>query len=213
MGAMQPERPSNEEPQTTGPGQSPEPMPLVEITSNNSDSIKSPRRKKRHATPVIGRARKLEIVQLRLNGAQWYEVLEWIRTREAEPVTEKNPANCWTSEYKLSLASVFWYIGEADKIISELAEINRDRAYKKHLAQRQNLYAKAVNMGDIGNALRVLDSMAKLQDLFPSNSKSDQTGGSQIIDATPKTDLSKLTDEELEAYERLIRKAAAGNGG
>lgn len=197
-------RPSNDDGETTGPEQSPEPMPLVEINSETNSRAK----RKRHATPAIGQARRLEVAQLRLDGAQWYEVFEWIRVREAEPIQPGKPPNCWHSERPLTKAAIFWYIGEADKMILELAEADRTRAYRKHLAQRQNLYAKAVNMGDIGNALRILDSMAKLQDLFPSNSKTETTGGSQVVNATPKADLSKLTDEELDQYERLIRKAS-----
>ena len=39
---------------------------------------------------------------------------------------------------------------------------------RRHLAQRRNLYAKAVSAGDVRTALAVLDSEAKMLRLFPT---------------------------------------------
>ena len=44
----------------------------------------------------------------------------------------------------------------------------RRQSLVKHLARRDDLYAKAVNAGDLRTALAIADSEAKLRRLFPA---------------------------------------------
>jgi hypothetical protein len=58
-------------------------------------------------------------------------------------------------------------IRRADDLLIEQQEKKRKRAIGLQLAKRGALYARAVNAGDYGTALRVLDSECKLRGLFP----------------------------------------------
>jgi hypothetical protein len=53
----------------------------------------------------------------------------------------------------------------------------RDQLIRRHLAQRRNLYAKAVLAGDLRTALACVQDEAKLEGLYPSERKPDDGRG------------------------------------
>jgi hypothetical protein len=59
------------------------------------------------------------------------------------------------------------YMTEAHRRIKERYEARADYSFSKHMLRREQLYAHAVGAGDFGTALRILDSEAKLEGLFP----------------------------------------------
>ena len=59
------------------------------------------------------------------------------------------------------------HIAKADELQAVSCRASRKKLTRRHLAQRRNLYAKAVSQGDVRAALAVLDSEAKLLDLYP----------------------------------------------
>jgi hypothetical protein len=74
------------------------------------------------------------------------------------------------------------YISRADKLIAESCRSSRKKLLRRHLAQRRNLFAKAILAGDYRTALAVARDEAELQGLYPAK-KTEVTGkgGSPIV--------------------------------
>jgi hypothetical protein len=121
---------------------------------------------KARATKAIKERRVEEVLRIRLDGAEFWDVLQYIAEKQeagegvwavpdgGKPIAER---------------TVWWYIQRADQLLAETSrnEAGRKKLRRRHLAQRRNLYAKAVSQGDIRAALSCLDSEAKLLDLYP----------------------------------------------
>lgn len=112
-------------------------------------------------------ARIEDVLRIRLDGAEFWDVREYAREKCAE---DGSP---WHTEGGkcLSDGQLFRYIARADKLIGESCRSSRKRLLRRHLAQRRNLYGKATNSGDVRAALACLDSEAKLVGLFDAPSK------------------------------------------
>lgn len=95
-------------------------------------------------------ARVAEVLRIRLDGAAFHDVVEYAR--------EKG--------WSVSERQVGRYIAAADALLVERMERGRTRLLARHLAQREALFARAVNSADFRTALAVADSSAKLQGLF-----------------------------------------------
>ena len=105
-------------------------------------------------------ARIEEILRIRLDGAELWDIREYVREKCAEA------GSIWESQKCLSDAQLYRYLARADKLIAQSCRSSRKRLLRRHLAQRRNLYAKAVNAGDIRTALSVLSDEARLLDLY-----------------------------------------------
>lgn len=117
----------------------------------------------RKATKAVVVRRVEEVLRIRLDGAEFWDVREYAREKEQEA------GSAWQlpeGGKPLSDGQLWRYIGMADKMIAGSCRASRKRLLRRHLAQRRNLYAKAVSQGDIRAALAVLDSEAKLTGLF-----------------------------------------------
>src|SRR5262249_47926914 len=66
----------------------------------------------------------------------------------------------------LSDGQLWRYIRRADQMIAESCRASRRKLLRRHLAQRRNLYAKAVSAGDYRTALAVVRDEAELQGLY-----------------------------------------------
>lgn len=118
---------------------------------------------KTKATKATVARRVEEVLRIRLDGAEFWDVRESAREKEAEQGSAWQLAQ---GDNPLSDGQLWRYIGRADKLITESCRASRKRLLRRHLAQRRNLFAKAVNQGDIRAALACLDSEAKLTGLF-----------------------------------------------
>jgi hypothetical protein len=100
-----------------------------------------------------------------LDGARHWDVRRYVAEKEAagEP-----PWKVEDGGKPLSERQIRRYIDQADERIAEGCRSSRKRLMRNHVAYRHNLYARAVNKGDERTALAVLDSLAKLQGLFPT---------------------------------------------
>jgi len=105
-------------------------------------------RRKAEAAEVALRVE--EVLRIRLDGAQYHDVVQY--------VAEKG--------WALKERQVRNYIRRADDLLVERQERNRRRLLSRHIAQRDALFARAVNAADLRTALAVADSTAKLQGLF-----------------------------------------------
>jgi hypothetical protein len=105
-------------------------------------------RKKAEAAQVALRVE--EVLHIRLDGAQYHDVVQY--------AAEKG--------WQLKERQLREYIHRADDLLVERQERSRRRLLARHIAQRESLFARAVNAADLRTALAIADSTAKLQGLF-----------------------------------------------
>jgi hypothetical protein len=91
-----------------------------------------------------------EVLRIRLDGAQLHDIVQY--------ASEKG--------WAISDRQVSTYIRRADDLLVKRQEKSRRRLLARHLAQREALFARAVNAADLRTALAIADSTAKLQGLF-----------------------------------------------
>jgi hypothetical protein len=104
-----------------------------------------------------------DLLRIRLDGAEFWDVREFVRQKEAEP------DNHWTlaeDATPMSDRQLRRYIDRADAAIATSSKRGLNRLRKRHLAQRRNLYAKAVLTGDIRTALACLRDEAEMLGLY-----------------------------------------------
>lgn len=115
------------------------------------------------ATKATVELRVTDLVRIRLDGAEYWDVREYVREQEQE---DKSPWKLAEGKRPLSASQLWRYIAKADKLIRDSCRTSRKRLMRRHLAQRRNLYAKAVSAGDFRAALAAAESEAKLENLF-----------------------------------------------
>jgi hypothetical protein len=115
------------------------------------------------ATRAQVQARVEEVLAIRLDGAEFWHVREYAREKEQE---EGSPWQLDEGQKPLSDGQLWRYIARADQMIAESCRASRKKLLRRHLAQRRNLYAKAVSQGDIRAALAAVEAEARLQGLF-----------------------------------------------
>jgi hypothetical protein len=110
-------------------------------------------------------ARVSEILRIRLDGAEIWDVREYVREKEQE---DGSPWKLPEGAKPLSDSQLWRYIARADKLIAESCRASRKKLLRRHLAQRRNLYARAVNAGDYRAALAAARDEAELLGLYPA---------------------------------------------
>jgi hypothetical protein len=119
--------------------------------------------------------RVTEISRIRLEGAKFADVLEYVRE------AEQNPESCWYEESGQEPLephgdSTIWrYISQADDAIEAEIVSSRKKLFKKHLAQREHLYSKATLAGDFRTSLSILKDIDELMGLYPAQRKTKPT--------------------------------------
>jgi hypothetical protein len=94
-----------------------------------------------------------EVLRIRLDGAQFHDIVQY--------AAEKG--------WGLKDRQIRTYIRRADALLVERQDTSRKRVIARHLAQRQALYARAVNAADYRTALAILADEAKLRGLYASD--------------------------------------------
>jgi len=115
------------------------------------------------ATQAVVAQRVEDVLRIRLDGAEFWDVREYAKEKAGEA---GSPWELPADAKPLSDVTLWRYISRADKLIVESCRSSRKKLLRRHLAQRRNLYAKAVSQGDIRAALACLDSEAKMIGLF-----------------------------------------------
>ena len=96
-------------------------------------------------------AKRVEaILAIRLDGAQFHNIMQYA-AEMGWGVNDRQLRN---------------YLRRADELLVERQDKNRRRLVARHVAQRESLFARAVNGADYRTALAIADSLAKLQGLF-----------------------------------------------
>jgi hypothetical protein len=117
------------------------------------------------ATAATIQARVEDILRIRLDGAQPWDVREYVRARERAGAA---PWAIPEGGKPLSDSQLRRYGRRADEMVRDSCRANRGKLLREQIAQRRKLYARAAGAGDTRTALAVLDSLARLLGLFPS---------------------------------------------
>ncbi len=121
--------------------------------------------RKNKATKAIVARRVEEVLRIRLDGAEFWDVLQYVAEKQK---AGEAPWTLEEGEKPLAERTIWWYIQQADQLLKETfrKEAGRKRLIRRHVAQRRRLYAGAVSQADFRCALSILDSEAKLCGLF-----------------------------------------------
>ena len=115
----------------------------------------------------LDRRRRIQaILQIRLDGAEAWDVRDFVALKEA---AGESP---WAIEGKpLNAAQIGSIIKAADKLIAESSPGDPPEV-ARHKAKLKNLYARAVQSGDVRTARSILCDIAKMEGL---NKRKPQT--------------------------------------
>lgn len=156
------------------------------------------------ADKALVQRRQDDILRIRLDGAQWVDVRDFVRVKEKEP-----GSNWFLSEGEnpMSEGMIRRYQQRADREMVRTHERSRKKAYYRHLAQRKNLYARATLAGDTRTALSILQDEAHILGLYPKT-RIEHSGS---VKQEHAIDLGKLTEENLQDLERILRTLSRGS--
>ncbi len=127
----------------------------------------APKRKRKAETLTV-QLRTLELVRLRLRGAQFWDVAEYVREKE---IANEPPWQIPAGHKSLGEDMLRVYVKRADAIIQKSGRIKGSVAISQHFARREHLYAEAVLIGDVRTALACLQDSARLKGLYPAEKK------------------------------------------
>jgi hypothetical protein len=116
------------------------------------------------ATKAQVEARVTELLRIRLDGAEFWDVREYVREREQE---DGSPWRLAEGQKPLSDSQLWRYLARVDRLIAASCRASRKKLLRRHLAQRRALYAKAVSQGDTRAALACVRDEAELLGLYP----------------------------------------------
>jgi hypothetical protein len=118
-----------------------------------------------HASKATIMQRVHDVLRIRLDGAEAWDICHYVSEKEQAAEAP------WTLEEgaaPLSDRQIRRYTAAADKLIAESCRTHSKKLLRTHLAQRRNLFARAIQAGDNRTALSVLMDLATLQDLYPA---------------------------------------------
>lgn len=93
-----------------------------------------------------------ELLVIILDGAQHHDIVQFAALKG----------------WGVNERQLFVYARRALDLLAERQKCGRKRLLARHVAQRQALYARAVNAADYATALRILADEARLRGLYPS---------------------------------------------
>jgi hypothetical protein len=154
-------------------------------------------------------ARIQEIVELRLGGAEYIDIVDPAGRNRDE---NGQPIEPWG----VKRSQIFRYIQEADKRIAGYFDARAPSLLARHLLQRRRLYAHSMEMRDLKTALAILKDEALLEQLYqaaaPPTPPDDRPPlRPEDVTAVLSRQLRALETADLPAAERAkLITAAAG---
>jgi hypothetical protein len=152
-------------------------------------------------TPKI-RARVEDVLRVRLDGAELWDVRQYVAEKQQ---AGEEPWALRDGENPLSDRQLYRYLAAADALVAESCRTSRQKLLRNHLAQRRKLFARAVAAGDVKAALAVLQDIAKLQGLYPSED--------DVLRREAEALRKRLTELKGTKHGDRNGEAAAGAGG
>jgi hypothetical protein len=162
--------------------------------------------KAKRATKAIVQARIDDILRIRLDGAQAWDLCAFVREKEKEP---GSPWELAPGQKPLSESQLRRYMAKADALIFMRIRgqtKRRRRLITRHVAIRHNLYAKALSAGDYRTALAAVKDEADLLGLYPPKkiAPTNPTGEKEYAPLT--------ADERLAALRNLYASLGISPG-
>jgi hypothetical protein len=162
-------------------------------------------KRKPKADKVTARARVEDLARVILDGAQGYQVSAYVRQQEgagAEPWITQPGAR------PLSRSQIRRYALQAEQLIGETVQADREQTLRTHLAMRRTIYARAVATGQLSVAASVVKDEAALLDLYPAAKREvSGPGGGPVLTVAA---VASLTDaQRVEKLSQLLAAARA----
>src|SRR5260370_42095662 len=114
------------------------------------------------STKAVVQQRVAEIHELRLAGAEFWDIREYASAPEGKECQRKGPP------WGVSDSQLWNYIKKSDELLEKTIETDANKNRRKHIAKRSNLYARALNSGDVRTALMVAKDHAELEGVYPA---------------------------------------------
>jgi hypothetical protein len=146
------------------------------------------------STKAVFHQRVEQVLKIRLAGAQLHDIRNF--AQEDDPDTGR-PWNVTDKTLK-------YYISASNQLLARAAEKDHDKLLTLAIAQRETLYANAIQSGDWRAALAIADSRDKLLGLFPEKRSGPDSNSVNISFWTLA--LQGLPDEELQTLARLAER-------
>lgn len=166
-------------------------------------------RRKAKATRLQKQARLEEILRIRLEGAELWDIREYVSERSKEP---DSPWVVNEGLEPLTDSALRAYIAEADKLARSTVNGKRETIIRDHLAKRKALYAKAVTANDYRTALVILKDECELRGLYELELHKEQERQAKKL-----ADLERLltgkTDDDSRSKDEGAGQEVAGTGG
>jgi hypothetical protein len=156
------------------------------------------------ATAATIRARVEDVLRLRLDGAEFWDVRRYVAEQEqaAEP-----PWVVPAGGKPLSERQLWRYVAQSDRLLAVSSATGRKKRLRVHLARRKSLYARAVAAGDVRAALAVLADLAKLEGLYPSEDEALRREAEAL-----RRQLAELKEARGESGHGAAAEGAGGPG-
>jgi hypothetical protein len=157
------------------------------------------------ASKALVDARVNDLAQIILDGCELaFDLCAFVREKEQEP---GSPWHLADGAKPLSESQIRRYRVKAEMLIGESCRASRKLLLRRHLARRRNLFAKAVNMGDVRAALACLHDEAELLGLYPPR-KIAPTDPTRTRPYAPLSDADRLA-----ARQTLYARVGLAGGG
>jgi hypothetical protein len=133
-----------------------------------------------------------EVLRIRIDGAQLHDVIDYA-AEKAWSATEEECAAL---------------IRAADNLLVRRQDRSRKRITARHIAQREALYARALNGADYGTSVRILGEIAKLQGLYDKSRENEQLIALAHAQAARIAELEALAEGRVIAIEGVADASA-----
>jgi hypothetical protein len=157
------------------------------------------------ATAETVKARIFDVVRLMLDGAQPWDVTAYVSEQEAKGEAPWTIPPCGKP---LCERTIRRYCRRAEQVIGAGCQADREALVRRHIAQRRQLYARAVAKGDERTALACARDEAELLALYPAH-RTEVSGpnGGPLLTVAAVATMSET--ERLERVRGLIAAARA----
>jgi hypothetical protein len=144
------------------------------------------------STQATVQRRVSEVLTIRLQGAEFHDIVQYAAEKK----------------WRVGERQLWNYIRQADELLAQNLEKDREKLFNRHVASRQMLLARALQVSDLRTALAILKDKAELEGLYPPK-RTELTG--KDGDAMQ---LEVWNDDDLsEAAAGLFARAGVGKGG
>ena len=147
------------------------------------------------ASKLIIRQRVEQVMKIRLLGALLPDIRNY--AQEDDPETGR--------PWNVSDRTLARYVEQSDKLIAESFEPDRPKLFTRGIIQREALFARAMESGDLRTALAIADSRDRLLGLFPD--KPVEIRERTVHVSIYQQILRSATDDELNLLAKLAQRA------